>query len=106
MAITKKPYDDTSERKLICSQGELAQAPLPQAIMGSLLVSPILLRSCGLKTVCVGSVFSEIIIALKGPVPPSSTILEVGLSCEKAEFGMLKKHTADIIKIKGIFFIV
>src|SRR5690349_16460470 len=78
MATTKKPYDETSDKKLTCSQGEFAHAPFPQAMMGSLFFPPKLLISFGLNTVCVGNVLSVSIKALNGPVPPSSTTLEVG----------------------------
>src|SRR5215213_5572366 len=85
MAMTRKPYDDTSDKKLTCSQGELAQAPFPHAIMGSLFFCPKTLISAGLKTVCVGSVVSASIKALYGPVPPSSIVLEVSLSAEAVD---------------------
>src|SRR6188768_591736 len=71
IATTRKPYDATSDRKLTCSQGELAQAPLPHAMMGSLFFLPKALRSVGLKTVWVGKEASVCMIALYLPVPPS-----------------------------------
>src|SRR5690349_18442806 len=76
MAMTKNPYEATSERKLTCSHGELAHAPLPQAIMGNLFFPPKGTRFPGRNTVCVRSELSWIISALYGPDPPSSTILE------------------------------
>jgi hypothetical protein len=48
-------------------------------------------RSDGLKTVCVGRELSETMMALNGPLPPSSTTLDVAfgidtLPCAHARF--------------------
>jgi hypothetical protein len=87
MAITTNPEDATSDKKLMCSQGELAQAPFPHTIIGSLLFFAAAFKSEGLKTVWVGRELSETIRALKGPVPPSSTTREEGtVSCADTRF--------------------
>jgi hypothetical protein len=39
-------------------------------------------RSDGLKTVCVGRELSETMMALNGPVPPSSTTLDVAFGVD------------------------
>jgi hypothetical protein len=58
------------------------------------------LNSAGLKTVCVGRELSEAIMALKGPVPPSSITLDVmfdaGVSC--ADRGFTKQDPMLISK--------
>src|SRR5690606_21644253 len=79
IATTRKPCEATSDRKFTCSQGEFAHAPLPQAIMGNLLLLLNGVRLSGLKTVCVGNELSCSAIALYKPVPPSSITLDVGL---------------------------
>jgi hypothetical protein len=60
-------------------------------MIGSLLFFVAAFKSDGLKTVCVGRELSETIMALKGPVPPSSTTRDVTVgagadSCAHAGF--------------------
>jgi hypothetical protein len=62
------------------------------------------LKSDGLKIVCVGREVSETIVALKGPVPPSSTTLDVTVdvgtvSC--ADTGFIKQNPVIISKTTG-----
>src|SRR6185369_11960975 len=107
IAITINPYDAISDKKFTCSHGELAQAPLPQTIIGSLPFFVAAFKSDGLNTVCVGRELSETISALKGPVPPSSTTLDATLdtaevSCPQAT--SLKQNCAPISKAKSAYF--
>src|SRR5687767_10356018 len=95
----------------MCSQGEFAQAPLPHTMIGSLPFFVAALKSDGLKTVCVGRELSETIMALKGPVPPPSTTLDVTVdvgadSCANTEF--IKQNPVPISKTSSaqILFII
>jgi hypothetical protein len=59
------------------------------------------LKSDGLKTVCVGRELSDSIMALKGPVPPSSTTLDatVDVGAEScADTGFIKQNPVPISK--------
>ena len=88
MAMTRKPCEAISDKKFTCSHGEFAQAPLPQAMIGSLFLPPKAIRSVGRNTVCVGSLLSDAIKALKGPVPPSS-IIRLAVSVDATGAGLL-----------------
>lgn len=99
-AITKKPCEAISFKKLTCSQGESWHAPLPQTITGSLCWPSRSVIFSGLNKVCVGSVASVIMRALCTPVPPFSITLESTVS---EKHGLIKKAANRKIKVLTVF---